>query len=78
MSGLSFETETEKENNHKKIFWIAAVFCIMLFISLVIIGISTFSISKMTADPTFEEKMYQLLTADGIAVEVEGSEYYAR
>ena len=37
----------------------------------------TFSISKMTADPTFEEKMYQLLTADGIAVEVEGSEYYA-
>lgn len=41
-------------------------------------GISTFSISKMTADPTFEEKMYQLLTADGITVEVEGSEYYAR
>ena len=41
-------------------------------------GISTFSISKMTTDPTFEEKMYQLLTDDGIAVEVEGSEYYAR
>lgn len=40
-------------------------------------GVSTFSISKMTADPTFEEKMYQLLTDDGIAVEVEGSEYYA-
>ena len=49
MSGLSFETETEKENNHKKIFWIAAVFCIMLFISLVIIGISTFSIKKLKA-----------------------------
>ena len=41
-------------------------------------GISTFSISKMTDDPTFEEKMYQLLTNDGITVEVEGSEYYAR
>ena len=41
-------------------------------------GISTFSISKMTDDPTFEEKMYQLLLDDGIAVEVEGSEYYAR
>ena len=40
-------------------------------------GVLTFTISKMTADPTFEEKMYQLLTADGIAVEVEGSEYYA-
>ena len=41
-------------------------------------GVSTFSISKMTADPTFEEKMYRLLTEDGIAVAVEGSEYYAR
>ena len=39
---------------------------------------STFTISKMTADPTFEEKMYQLLLNDGIAVEVEGSEYYER
>ena len=40
--------------------------------------VATFSISKMTADPAFEEKMYQLLTNDGIDVEVEGSEYYAR
>ena len=40
-------------------------------------GVSTFSISKMTADPTFEERMYKLLTDDGIDVEVEGSEYYA-
>ena len=40
--------------------------------------ITTFSISKMTADPAFEEKMYKLLTDDGIKVEVEGSEYYAR
>ncbi len=40
--------------------------------------VATFSISKMTADPAFEEKMYQLLKSDGIEVEVEGSEYYAR
>lgn len=39
---------------------------------------ATFSISKMTADPAFEEKLYQLLTSDGIETEVEGSEYYAR
>ncbi len=41
-------------------------------------GVATFSISKMTADPAFEEKMYQLLEADGITVLVEGSDYYAR
>ena len=41
-------------------------------------GIATFSISKMTLDPTFEEKMYQLLLADGIETTVEGSDYYAR
>lgn len=41
-------------------------------------NIATFSISKMTADPAFEEKMYQLLTSDGIETEVEGSECYAR
>ncbi len=40
--------------------------------------VATFSISKMTADPSFEEKMYQLLAADGIEAAVEGSEYYAR
>ena len=40
--------------------------------------VATFSISKMTVDPAFEEKMYQLLTNDGIEVEVEGSECYAR
>ncbi len=38
---------------------------------------SVFSISKMTADPTFEERMYKLLSDDGIEVAVEGSEYYA-
>ncbi len=41
-------------------------------------GVATFSISKMTLDPAFEEKMYQLLLADGIEIAVEGSEYYAR
>ena len=40
-------------------------------------GISTFSISKMTADPTFEETMYKLFLRDGIDVQVEGSDYYA-
>lgn len=47
--------------------------------SLVTCGkVSTFSISKMTQDPTFEEKMYALLMQDGINVTVEGSEFYAR
>lgn len=41
-------------------------------------GVLTFSITKMTADPTFEERMYRLLSEDGIAVTVEGSDYYAR
>lgn len=35
---------------------------------------ATFSITKMTADPSFEEAMHRLLTADGVAVRVEGSE----
>ncbi len=37
---------------------------------------AVFSISKITADPSFEEKLYSLLSADGIAVTVEGSELY--
>ncbi len=39
--------------------------------------VSTFSISKMTADPTFEESMYKLFLRDGIDVELEGSDFYA-
>lgn len=39
---------------------------------------STFTVSKMTQDPAFEEKMYKLLVADGLDVLVEGSEFYAR
>jgi hypothetical protein len=41
-------------------------------------NVATFSISKMTADPAFEEKLYQLLINDGIDTEAEGSECYAR
>lgn len=37
---------------------------------------TTFSISKMTVDPTFEEKMYDLLISDGIKVTAEGSDIY--
>lgn len=37
---------------------------------------ATLSITKMTADPSFEEKLYSLLTDDGIIPVVEGSERY--
>ncbi len=37
---------------------------------------ATFTVTKMTVDPSFEEKMYDLLTADGIQVQVEGSALY--
>ena len=39
-------------------------------------NITTFSISKMTVDPTFEEKFYELLQNDNINVTVEGSGLY--
>ncbi len=39
--------------------------------------VTTFSITKMTPDPSFEEKMYKYLIDDGIELRVEGSEYYA-
>lgn len=35
-----------------------------------------FSIAKLTADPSFEEKLYELLNRDGVEVKVEGSELY--
>ena len=41
-------------------------------------GVTTFSITKNTADPTFEEKMLKYLTDDGIDVTVEGSAFYER
>ncbi len=45
--------------------------------SLVTCGkIATFSVSKLTADPTFEEKMDALLRRDGIDFTVEGSDCY--
>lgn len=37
---------------------------------------ATLSITKITKDPTFEERLYQLLEADGITVSVEGSSLY--
>jgi len=37
---------------------------------------STLSITKITADPSFEEKLYELLIADGVTPVVEGSELY--
>lgn len=37
---------------------------------------ATLSIAKMTADPSFEEKLFNLLAADGIIPVVEGSELY--
>lgn len=36
----------------------------------------TFSVTKMTADPTFEETMYRLFTDEGLTVRVEGSPLY--
>lgn len=45
--------------------------------SLVTVGnVATFSISKLTTDPSFEEKMESLLRRDGIALTIEGSGYY--
>ena len=37
---------------------------------------ATFSISKCTADPSFEEKLYELLASDGVLPVVEGSLIY--
>ena len=38
--------------------------------------VTTISLSKMTKDPTFEEKFYELLLSDGLEVTVEGSGVY--
>ena len=39
-------------------------------------NVTTLSISKYTKDPSFEEKLYELLTRDGLEIEVEGSATY--
>ncbi len=39
-------------------------------------NIATFSVTKMTVDPSFEETLYRLLCAEGIPVRVEGSGLY--
>jgi hypothetical protein len=38
---------------------------------------ATLSITKITADPSFEEKLYDLLLSDAISLTVDGSELYA-
>ena len=45
--------------------------------SMVTFGeVATLSIAKMTADPSFEEELFRLLSLDGIEPEVEGSALY--
>lgn len=39
-------------------------------------GVATLSIAKMTADPSFEERLYALLCRDGIVPRVEGSDLH--
>ena len=39
--------------------------------------VTTFSITKMTADPTFEDYMHRLLTQAGVEITAEGSTLYA-
>lgn len=39
-------------------------------------NVTTLSVSKMTKDPAFEEKLYELFINEGLAVEVEGSAIY--
>ena len=39
-------------------------------------NVSILSVSKMTKDPTFEEKLYELFINEGLEVEVEGSGIY--
>jgi hypothetical protein len=37
---------------------------------------ATLSITKLTADPSFEESMFRLLSEDGVIPEVKGSPLY--
>lgn len=41
-------------------------------------NVATFTISKMTLDPAFEQRLYNLLSDDGILINVEGSKNYER
>jgi len=59
-------------------FVLGASECKRASCTLVTFGdVATYSITKMTADPTYEDVMYRLLTEEGLAVTVEGSELYA-
>lgn len=45
--------------------------------AMVTVGnVATLAISKRTVDPSFEEKLYELLTLDGVTMRLEGSELY--
>ena len=39
-------------------------------------GVATLSIAKLTADPSFEERMFRLFTEMGIQLKLSGSELY--
>ena len=39
-------------------------------------NVATFSSAKATIDPSFEEKIYSLLTENGLTFSVSGSEIY--
>ena len=39
-------------------------------------NVTTISITKITIDPSFEDKMYSLLSKEGLDILVEGSELY--
>ena len=39
-------------------------------------GVATLCITKWTADPSFENKLYELFLADGLTPVVRGSELY--
>ncbi len=38
--------------------------------------VTTFSVTKLTVDPSFEEALHGLLTADGVEFVLEGSPLY--
>jgi hypothetical protein len=39
-------------------------------------NVTTFTITKHTLDPSFEEEMYRLISLDGLNLTVEGSDIY--
>lgn len=39
-------------------------------------GVATLSIAKLTVDPSFEERLYKVLTGEGLEIRISGSELY--